>query len=216
MASCLHPAFAKRAVRDPAGGGLELDELTGETMVEAATGPKPFGPDLDIRVLAIDDDVASVSVRSEPYLDLLHLARFGDRWLLVNALREDAPSSPPTERSDAGLGQALADYATFVPARDVERARRCHHPDLRERRADPNSSGLDLEETTLDEVLAIAAEGFGEEPPSWEATTAVLHRTATVASVRMDVAWFLIHLHLAAFADGWRIVNILYRTKEDV
>jgi len=33
-------------------------------------------------------DSASVKVLSEPFVDYLHLARFGERWLIVNVLYE--------------------------------------------------------------------------------------------------------------------------------
>jgi len=215
MDRCLHPALAKRAVADPRTGRLDLIEATKDEMIEEASTPKPFGRDLRIDIHAVDDTVASASVRSEPYLDLVHLAKFDDRWLLVNALWEHAPTSPASLESEAGVRRALRDYAEFPFERDVVRARRCHHPELRERRqVVPGSPDLALEETVLDEVLTIAAEGFDEEPAPREATTVVLDMTATAASARMDIAWWQIHLHLAAFADGWRIVNILYRTKD--
>ena len=216
MDGCLHPALAKRALADPTGARIDLFDLSKDQMIERASVPKPFGRDVQIDVQAIDEDIASASVRSEPFLDLLHLGRFGERWLIVNALWAETPLRPATPQAEAGVRAALADYAVFPFARDVERARRCHHPDLRERRAiTPGASDLALEETTLEEVLAIAESGFDEEPSSREATTDILDLTAGMASARIDVAWFRIHLHLAAFADGWRIVNILYRTKGD-
>lgn len=214
MDRCLHPALAKRAVADPRTGRLDLFEATKAEMVERAAMAKPFGRDVRIDIHAIDETVASASVRSEPYLDLLHLARFGERWLLVNALWERQPTSPATAESETGVRRALRDYAEFPFERDVERARRCHHPALRERRqVVPGLPSLELEEVHLDEVLTIAAKGFDEAPPTRDATTSVLDMTSTTASARMDVAWWQIHLHLAAFADGWRIVNILYKTK---
>jgi len=216
MDGCLHPALAKRALADPTGGRLDLLEMSKDRLVERASAPKPFGTDVQIDMQAIDDGIASASVRSEPFLDLLHLARFQDRWLIVNALWAETPIAPATPESGAGVRRALEDYAVFPFDRDVERARRCHHPELRERRRiAPGTSDLALEETTLDEVLAIAASGFDEEPASREATVDMLDLTATLASARMDIAWFQVHLHLAAFEHGWRIVNILYRTKGD-
>ena len=216
MDGCLHPALAKRALADPAGVRLDLVEMSKDRLVQRASAPKPFGTDVQIDVQAIDDDIASASVRSEPFLDLLHLARFQDRWLIVNALWAETPIAPATPESELGVRRALEDYAVFPFERDVERARRCHHPDLRERRPfAPGTSDLALEETSLDEVLAIAVSGFDEEPTSREPTTDILDLTATLASARMDIAWFQVHLHLAAFEHGWRIVNILYRMKGD-
>ena len=216
MDGCLHPDLAKRALADPTGGRLDLVEMSKDQLVERATAPKPYGRGVQIDVQAVDDDIASASVRSEPFLDLLHLARFGERWLIVNALWAPMPIEPATPEATVGVSRALQDYAVFPFERDVERARRCHHPHLRERRAvTPGASDLALEETTLEEVLAIAGSGFDEEPSSRGATTDILNLTASYAGARMDVAWFQIHLHLASFADGWRIVNILYRTKGD-
>ncbi len=40
----------------------------------------------DVAVLDVCHEVATVMVRSEPFVEYLHLARFGDRWLIVNAL----------------------------------------------------------------------------------------------------------------------------------
>lgn len=37
-------------------------------------------------VLNVFRDIATVMVRSEPFVEYLHLARFGDNWLIVNAL----------------------------------------------------------------------------------------------------------------------------------
>jgi hypothetical protein len=216
MEGCLHPALAKRRLGDGSSGEHDLVEVSKQEMVAAAATPHPFDRDARIDVQAIDDDIASASVRSEPFLDLLHLARFEDRWLIVNALWASNPIEPATPEAEAGVRQTLEDYAAFPFERDVERARRCHHRDLRERRAVAlGTADLELEETTLPDVLAIARSGFEGEPASREPITDVLDLTADHASARMDIAWFQVHLHLASFGDGWRIVNILYRTKAD-
>jgi Putative lumazine-binding len=39
-----------------------------------------------VTVLDLFGDIATVMVRSEPFVEYVHLARFGDRWLIVNAL----------------------------------------------------------------------------------------------------------------------------------
>lgn len=40
----------------------------------------------EVTVLDVFRDMATVVVRSEPSVEYLHLARFGDGWLIVNAL----------------------------------------------------------------------------------------------------------------------------------
>jgi hypothetical protein len=90
MAGCLHPRLAKRAVEDLASGRLDLDEAPYDDMVTAAgrrTRPE-IGRDYELDVLDVFGGIASVRVLSTPYMDYLHLARFGDRWLIVNVLYE--------------------------------------------------------------------------------------------------------------------------------
>ena len=88
MAACLHPRLAKRAVDDPANGRLDLDEAPYDDMVTAAgrQARPEIGRDYQLEVLDVFDGIASVRILSTPYMDYLHLARFGDRWLIVNVL----------------------------------------------------------------------------------------------------------------------------------
>jgi Putative lumazine-binding len=39
----------------------------------------------EVTVLNVFRDIATVMVRSAPFVEYLHLARFGERWLIVNA-----------------------------------------------------------------------------------------------------------------------------------
>jgi hypothetical protein len=43
----------------------------------------------EITILDLVDNVASVKVVSEPFIDYLHLARLEGRWTALNALYED-------------------------------------------------------------------------------------------------------------------------------
>jgi len=49
--------------------------------------------DLGITVLDIADNIASVKVLSEPFVDYLHLAKLDGRWSIVNVLYEDRESA---------------------------------------------------------------------------------------------------------------------------
>jgi hypothetical protein len=213
MASCLHPILAKRTAVDPDSGALDLHEAPFEAMTNP-DGPEPYGRLCDIEILDILDGIATVRVLSEPWIDLVHLARFGDRWLIVNALYEARPRADAV-RDPAGVGTALDDYARSWFGRDVEAARRSVHPALAERKViDPASGSLDLEENTFEELLEIVADGSdGPLEGRWE--TSVLDVTGDVASGKVVAADFDIYLHLARFGDRWLIVNILYRNRED-
>ena len=85
MRECLHPALAKRR---PGGQSLALHENPAEALVADTAGGegRRFEPRQEVTVLDVFRDIATVIVRSEPFIEYLHLARFSDRWLIVNAL----------------------------------------------------------------------------------------------------------------------------------
>jgi hypothetical protein len=88
MRACLHPALAKRTAETPGAASLDLDEdPTEQLVIDTASGEgTSFDPTQQVTVLDVFRDIATVMVRSEPFVEYLHLARFGDRWLIVNAL----------------------------------------------------------------------------------------------------------------------------------
>ena len=88
MRACLHPALAKRRVEDSASGEVDLYEVTAEGLSGNIGGPKEVERDYEVTVLDVSPSTASVKVTSSPFIDHLHLARLGDRWLIVNALYE--------------------------------------------------------------------------------------------------------------------------------
>jgi putative lumazine-binding protein len=86
--ACLHPALAKRTAEHPGAESLDLHEDPTERLVaDTATGEgTSFKPEQEVTVLNIFRDIATVMVKSEPFVEYLHLARFGRKWLIVNAL----------------------------------------------------------------------------------------------------------------------------------
>lgn len=88
MRACLHPALAKRTPDEPGAESLILHEDPTEVLVVDTTSGEGtgFDPVQEVTVLDVFRDIATVMVRSEPFVEYLHLARFGNRWLIVNAL----------------------------------------------------------------------------------------------------------------------------------
>ena len=50
-------------------------------------------------MLDLADNIASVTVVSEPFVDYLHLAKLDGRWSIVNVLYEDREPTNPAGRS---------------------------------------------------------------------------------------------------------------------
>ncbi len=94
MRACLHPALAKRTPEKSGAEPLVLHEDPTETLVaDTASGEGTgFDPLQEVTVLDVFRDIATVMVRSEPFVEYLHLARSGDRWLIVNALYAVLPA----------------------------------------------------------------------------------------------------------------------------
>lgn len=95
MREVLHPALAKRTASEPGASTPSLEEDTAAGLVsKVGRGPRTnVEPGQDVIVLDISKDIAAVKVVSIPFIEYLHLARFGDRWLIVNALYEPGRGS---------------------------------------------------------------------------------------------------------------------------
>ena len=87
MGRILHPDLCKRR------GHERLAFVTRDQMVEwTAAGegvPQAAHRSLDVVVLDVYGDIASVRVRSAVYYEYLHLVRTEDGWKIANALYEE-------------------------------------------------------------------------------------------------------------------------------
>jgi hypothetical protein len=88
MTAALHPALAKRSLRDD---GETLDEDTASSMIEATARGlgKARGSgrrEIDVRVIEAYDSIATVVVHSNVYREYLHLVRTRGGWKIANAL----------------------------------------------------------------------------------------------------------------------------------
>jgi hypothetical protein len=98
MRQSLHPNLVKRSLdREGIGAEPTLDTIGAEDMVRATgagRGTKyPRGHNATI--LDLNDDMAAVRVTSTPYVEYLHVARFGRQWLIVNVLWQRRAESAP-------------------------------------------------------------------------------------------------------------------------
>lgn len=211
MATCLHPDLVKRAVLDHDDVESGLDEATFGSMTTAAVAePKAVARTCEVAVLDVAGDIAAADVTSEPFVDLLHLARFGERWLIVNALYRRRPVSDA--RGDPASAILVLDaYASSWFDRDVELARSVYHPAFAERRIAVPPDGTALEEVAMADVVAEVTDGAPTGAPrTWDARILSVH--GDVASGKVSVGPWDVYAHLARFGERWLIVNILYRT----
>lgn len=90
VSRALHPDLAKRAVTTDPDEKLALRRMSKAELVEltkqgALKTPKAEW-DRSVRVLDIAGNAAVARVETPWFVDYFHLGRFGERWVIVNAL----------------------------------------------------------------------------------------------------------------------------------
>ena len=95
MRRCLHPELVKRTIyQDPTTGDWQLGRPADAEMMVGWTrdgeGRTAVAAErvFEIVIEKVFRHLASVSVLSSPYMDLLHVAKIGDHWLIANVLWE--------------------------------------------------------------------------------------------------------------------------------
>ncbi len=92
MERALHPGLAKRSLRQVERGSPALRTVTKEQMVtwtaEGEGKSDDPGDDrrIDVEVVDVYGNIASVVVRSPVYREYLHLVETDEGWKIVNAL----------------------------------------------------------------------------------------------------------------------------------
>ena len=92
MNRALHPALAKRSLSQVDPDSAELRSVTKEQMVTWTTEGEGRSEDpgadrtIDVEVVDIHGNIASVVLRSDVYREYLHLVRTDEGWKIVNAL----------------------------------------------------------------------------------------------------------------------------------
>lgn len=96
MERAVHPELAKRIVQTNAEGRSRLDQMSAMTLVMGTRrgGGKNTPPEKqqkDVTILDVYENAASVKVVASDWVDYLHMAKFGGRWVIVNVLWELKP-----------------------------------------------------------------------------------------------------------------------------
>jgi len=97
VARSLHPDLAKRAVTTDPDEKLALRRMSKEELVDLTKQGVLKTPraewDRSVRVLDIAGNAAVARVETPWFVDYFHLGRFGERWVIVNALWYPKPKS---------------------------------------------------------------------------------------------------------------------------
>jgi hypothetical protein len=97
MERAVHPELAKRIVlTNRKTARSRLDQMSAMTLVRGtrAGGGKDVPKDkrqMDVTILDIFEQAASVKIVASDWIDYLHVAKFNGRWVIVNVLWELKP-----------------------------------------------------------------------------------------------------------------------------
>lgn len=99
VARSLHPDLAKRAVESNPDEVFALRRMSKEELVDLTRQGVLKTPkeqwSRSVRVLDIAGDVAVARVETPWFTDYFHLGRFGERWVIVNAMWQPKPRPAP-------------------------------------------------------------------------------------------------------------------------
>lgn len=124
-----------------------------------------------------------------------------------------APVPSPPASSDVAEVEAIArDYIEGWYTGNVERMDRALHAELVKRIPVGDAPGS-LREVTKARMVEMTADGGGDAPDV-EFTILIDDISTDIATVRVLSAEYLDYLHVARTSDGWKIVNVLFRTWE--
>lgn len=92
MARALHPDLAKRIVFRRDGqeqfSNMTAEQLIGATRAGGGARTPESQRQMDVTILDVFRGAASVKVIAGEWIDYLHIARYGGRWVIVNVLWE--------------------------------------------------------------------------------------------------------------------------------
>lgn len=101
VARSLHPDLAKRAVVARPDETLGLRRMSKDELVDLTRRGLLKTPreqwDRSVKVLDIAGDAAVARVETPWFVDYFHLGRFGDRWVIVNAMWQPKPQPAATD-----------------------------------------------------------------------------------------------------------------------
>jgi hypothetical protein len=122
MERALHPDVAKRIVRSGPQGQDRLDNISAGGLVQATRtgGGKTIPKDkqtLDVTILDVYGNTASVKIVAGLWVDYLHVAKFNGRWVIVNVLWELKPrvmSATQDKTESKSAATKVEKYAMLV------------------------------------------------------------------------------------------------------
>lgn len=211
----VHPFLAKQGIMADVEGGVRKIDLQTLLDVTPLYGGDAAGKrTLDMRIFAVDGDIASAMVVSNEYIDYLHLVHTDGSWRILNVLWEfrsgDVPDFPPEEMRK--LEKPLRDYVEGWYDKDTARVGESLHQNLAKRSLNTETPGV-IDEFTRTSLLDVVTQYGGSGGSERIFEMEVFATGKDMASVKLTSNAFVDFIHLARTDGAWKILNVLWKWK---
>ncbi len=131
---------------------------------------------------------------------------------------EGEPEAHPREASmedaRAAINATIRDYVEGWYEGDSARMDRSLHDELQKRTPSTDDAGSVVLRQVTKERMVELTEGGGGEFPGASYEIEIHHISGPIASARVLSQEYLDYLHLVETEDGWKIANILFRSRD--
>ena len=169
-------------------------------------------PTYEIVVDDVFNDIASVRLYSDEWVDFLHVVKHRGHWKLFHIAYDRRPpeSAEPSDEDRNSVMQAALDYVEAWYTGDAERHARAYHDECIKRIYAPNGSIESVSPAAMYDYCASGKTVL--DGAEW--TIEIDDISDSVASVRIDSTLYVDYLHLAKARGQWGLFHVTYSRKE--
>ena len=127
---------------------------------------------------------------------------------------EAHPGEAPVEDARAAIKATIRDYIEGWYEGDSDRMDRSLHDELQKRIPSTDDAGATVLRQVTKERMVELTKGGGGETPGAGYEIEIHHISGPIASARVHSQEYLDYLQLVETEDGWKIANILFRSRD--
>ena len=205
-----HPECLKRGFNETEHGVFYLISQTRASMVDVAhiDALRVDDPTYEIIVDDVSNNIASVRLYSDDWVDFLHVVKARGAWKLLHAAYDTRPE-PNVEAAQAdrdAISAATLDYVEAWYHGDSQRHALAYHDEC-VKRAFREDGGLEV--TSGQHMVDLCATGDTVDPTAeWDIHIDDI--VGNVASVRINSTRSVDHLHIANARGRWALLHASY------
>lgn len=217
----VHPSLQRVGFQMMPGGREVLAYLDRHALLEYArlgVGKDQEGA-VEVEVLDVYENTASVKVAVGGELAFAHVARINDAWRVINLASAAPEAEDPGatgEAARAAVEQAGLDYVDGFYAGSVERLEKALHPRLQKVVVQKLPNGREVfRYTSADGLAEYARSGLSKKPEDERKVSVTIQAMGeNAASIRVDSADFVDFCHVVRLNGEWKIANVLWAPLE--